>query len=247
MFLAKPKQKSRTKVGSSSPSQAEAIQQVKKMVLAADRVLTDAIGFTNKCPLPLEISLEKKEESLKMLVEMEQLVIEWVHVMHAAEVAMIEVVRAIRSLLLRLDKEDERQTWTEVKANVKNIRIYWRKHVSYLTHVLARSTLASKAQWSLLVTIATPIEEAFVHANIKPPTDEEMIRYDLLYSKYAKRKYTLPEIKALEAIDCMTYAASIPLDPGKLVNDANGVFFINENRAKVLYLWTQMRARLAGL
>jgi hypothetical protein len=223
---------------------AEAIQQVKQMVLAADRALTDAIGFTNKWPIQLEVSLEEKKKSLKMLVEMKQLAIEWIQAMYSAQVALGEVTRAIDSLLAKLDKEDERQAWMEVKSNVKSTYKCWTEHSYYITNVLAPSTFASEAQWSSLVpsTRLTPL-----NADVKPPTDREIIRYDLLYQPHSERKYTLAEIEAFEAIDRMTYAASLLLDPGKLVNDESGTFFINANRAKALYLWTQMRARLAAL
>jgi hypothetical protein len=252
MFLSKWKRKPCTEVVLSSPSvvhpasmsETAAVRQVKQMVLAADRTLTKAIGFTNKWPIQLEVSLGEKKKSLQMLVEMKQLAIEWIQAMHSAQVALGEVTRAIDSLLAKLDKEEERQAWIEVKSNVKNTCKCWTEHSRYITNVLAPSTFASEAQWSSLVpsTRQTPL-----NSDVKPPTDREIIRYDLLYQPHSKRKYTLAEIEALQAIDRMTYAASLLLDPGKMVNQEDGTFFINGNRAQALYLWTQMRAQLADL
>jgi hypothetical protein len=205
-------------------SKEKAVSVIKNRLLLADQAIVYAIHFHNHNYHNACVSLEEREQSLDLLVDVEKFATNLVQTTSSVQDILGEVLREVSSLLPNMAKGHECEAWIAMRDDIQSVYEHWCRYVDGVEN-LVKAAMDSEEKWRSTIIVEVPATDtslnsiagapktntvlqllAKVRSSVKHTTKARAItRFYLGEPNYTDwprlaKEYTQEEIEALRAI-----------------------------------------------
>jgi hypothetical protein len=156
-------------------SKEKAVSVIKNRLLLADQAIVYAIHFHNHNYHNACVSLEEREQSLDLLVEVKKFATNLVQTTSSVQDILGEVLREVNSLSSNMEKGHEYGAWIEMRDDIRSVYEHWCRYVDGVEN-LVTAAVDSEEKWRSTIIVEVPATDTSLNSIAEAPKTNTVLQ-----------------------------------------------------------------------